>query len=377
MVIHVVYECTPEEFRGGVQKVAFELALAQKSLGQQVEIWTFSNVAKQDVTVGAVKIKYLPYTSVFGIKYSRSLALMLKKRLDDIDVIHGHNTFHPINFQVHLFCELYKKKVAYHPHGALDPNLFKGYSFSALKKKIYIRLFEKRVLKAANAIFALTEIEKQQLASLGIDRNVHVIPNGVENKILGNEVKLNEKYDIPKGSFVFLYIGRIVSKKGLHDFITAFSNVIKIRPNCYFIIAGNEQQDPNYTNMLRHLISTFKLQEKVQFFGFVNEANKVNLFNAADVFIHASYSEGMAMSILEAMAYGKPCLVTTGCFMHEAAKNNSVLQVEQSINGLEKGMLELMDSKTLKRELSHNALTFVQQEHSWQNIAQKVIDLYK
>ena len=281
MIIHVVYECNPEEFRGGVQKVAFELAVAQSRLGHNVEIWSLSNETIDDVLVEGLRIRYFDCLSVFGVKYSKVLAKKLLAKRDSIDVIHSHNTFHPLNYQIYLFSKKNQKKVAYHPHGALDPNLFKGYSFDSIKKKLYIFLFERRLLKAANVVFALTDIEKQQLSSFGVEQNVYVIPNGVGDKKIVTKLGINKEYQIPKDSFVFLYVGRIVSKKGLHDFIEAFYIVNQLKPNNYFIIAGNDKQDPNYTNVLLQLIEKFQLQDSVRFWGFVNEANNINvLLNA-------------------------------------------------------------------------------------------------
>ena len=37
---HIVYECLPGAYAGGVQKMVFELASAQRHLGADVEIWT-------------------------------------------------------------------------------------------------------------------------------------------------------------------------------------------------------------------------------------------------------------------------------------------------------------------------------------------------
>ena len=40
MIRHLVYECLPGAYAGGVQKMVFELASAQRRLGADVEVWT-------------------------------------------------------------------------------------------------------------------------------------------------------------------------------------------------------------------------------------------------------------------------------------------------------------------------------------------------
>lgn len=41
-VVHVVYDCTPGTYAGGVQKMVFELARAQRQVGANVEVWALN-----------------------------------------------------------------------------------------------------------------------------------------------------------------------------------------------------------------------------------------------------------------------------------------------------------------------------------------------
>ena len=56
---HIVYECIPGAYAGGVQKMVFELASAQRRLGQDVEVWTVdADRAGQTELHGALPIRY-------------------------------------------------------------------------------------------------------------------------------------------------------------------------------------------------------------------------------------------------------------------------------------------------------------------------------
>ena len=49
---------------------------------------------------------------------------------------------------------------------------------------------------------------------------------------------------------------------------------------------------------------------------------------AAKIYVAPSYSEGFSMSVLEGMASGLPCVITTGCNFPEAAKANAAYVVD-------------------------------------------------
>lgn len=373
LVIHVVYECVPGQFKGGVQKVALELACAQKELGLNVEIWTLSGSKSIDtVCHNGVNVKYFKSEKTFGVSGSKSLIDELDKVKSEIAIVHAHNTFHKLNLQVGQFCNENQTPVYYHPHGALDPSLFSGFGFQAIKKKIYIKFFEARNLRCADGVFALTENEKSQLIQLGIKDNIIVLPNGIEqNSVIESNYNFRAKHKINIGAKVFLFVGRIVPKKGLHIYIKAFAKLINKLDDCFFAIAGDTNQLPEYTEHLKGLITQLGIEKNIIWVGFLDEQMKSEVFNSADVFIHASYSEGMAMSVLEAMGYGLPCLVTEGCYMSEAAENKALIECKQDADSLFDSSLKLITDNKLLAELKVNSISYVNENHDWVKIAEK------
>ena len=377
-IIHVVYECIPGQFKGGVQKVSLELACAQKSLGLDVELWTLSGSENWDsVIFNDVPVRYFKSESVFGVFGSKEMLDELQKMKSLISVVHAHNTFHRLNLQVGAFCKKNSVSVFYHPHGALDPSLFSGLSFQSIKKKLYIKFFEARNLKIANGIFALTENEKLQLCQLGVKDNIIVLPNGIsDNEFIDVIPGFRKANDLDQDAKIFLFVGRIVPKKGLHIFLEVFSKLIDKIDNCYFVIAGNVNQQPDYSESLYQLIKKLDISKNIIWLGFLDENTKPDVFNSADIFIHASYSEGMAMSVLEAMSYGLPCLVTEGCYMSEAANHNAVIECQQSVSALFESSLDLITNEKVLRELRKNSISYINENHDWLKIAEKTKQYY-
>ena len=89
-------------------------------------------------------------------------------------VLHAHNSFHPLNLQVGEAGAARGFPVYYHPHGAMDPSLFQGWSWRALKKRLYIRFVGRLDLNRSAGVFALTGYEEAQLRSLGVTAPVAV-----------------------------------------------------------------------------------------------------------------------------------------------------------------------------------------------------------
>lgn len=380
-IIHIVYECTPGVFRGGVQKVVLELAEAQLRLGCDVEIWALNGDADALVkTSGGVTIRNFSYSSFpGGVKGSRSLINALSSLMRCGLILHAHNTFHPINIQVGRFARANGVPVFYHTHGALDPKLFQGFSFKALKKKIYNFIFEVRNLNRSSAVFALTELELEQLRSLGVKSHILVVPNGVASmaSLTYAAPTWREKLGVSKDAPILLYMGRIVAKKALHDIIDAFVGVRGVNSAAQLIIAGDFSQDPAYTEVLLRKIAAHDIADAVHWIGFVDDGMKANLFCSSDVFLHASYSEGMAMAILEALAYGKPVVVTKGCYMGEAARVGALIECDQGAVALTKSIISVISSPRVRAELSERAVGYISSNHLWSEIAAKTIAAYR
>src|SRR5580698_6903722 len=161
-ICHVVYECFPGRFAGGVQKMVLEVATAQAARGDEVEIWTIGKKAPV-AQAPRLAIRYFPGRVRWS---SAELRRTLSAEHSQFDVIHSHNTFLPLNLGV---AALGRKgaKVFFHAHGALDPLLLSGLSIKALKKRLYVAALERINYDSAQAVFGLTATECAQLEAMG------------------------------------------------------------------------------------------------------------------------------------------------------------------------------------------------------------------
>lgn len=368
-VVHIVYACDPGNHRGGVSKAVHELALAQHHVGVPVEVWSVAASYSETCEHGYLHRRF-PGGGFLGSIYSREILRAMEDQPAPV-LIHLHNTYHALNFQVNKSALRLGFKVVHHPHGALDPVLLSGWSPKAIKKRIYTKFVEIPCLNRANAVIALTDQERQGLITLGVRSPIHVIPNGID---FVDHVAPRA----PRGNLGLLYVGRINPKKRIEHIIEALSILLKNGHQAHLQIAGSETQFPEYTARLKALGADLGVVNCISWLGFRNEQQKRELFARADLFVHASESEGMAMAILEAMASAVPVVASAGCYMSNAASASAIMQYGEGSDQLADTIIKFaaLDGDA-RRTLGLAGRAYVRARHDWARIATDLNHVYE
>jgi glycosyltransferase involved in cell wall biosynthesis len=182
----------------------------------------------------------------------------------------------------------FNKKVIYHIHGG-------GFkTFSLQHKKVVSYIFSK-----CDVIVALSSSWKQYFEEEFLHENVLVIPNIIDFPIEDHSKRNNAVLQL-------LFLGKICDKKGIFDLVDIIGENINIFDGKLRLVIGGNGE----TERLEKTIGDKKLQEIVQFVGWVNGKEKIDLLNNSHVFILPSYIEAYPISILEAMSYHLPIIAT-------------------------------------------------------------------
>jgi glycosyltransferase involved in cell wall biosynthesis len=374
MIRHLVYECLPGAYAGGVQKMVFELASAQRRLGADVEIWTPDALRAGSTEIfDELPIRYFQPDPFFGLARSFRLEREIAT-LPKTAVLHAHNTFNPLDQQVGRAASALGLKAFYHPHGALDPTLFAGWNLKALKKRLYIRAFSRPNLNRAAGVFALTSLEQAQLRSVGITSPIHVVPNGIRPVATASReagLALRARQGLGPTDRVVLFVGRITPKKRIEDIIRALAG-----SDAHLFIVGNPEAEPGYAGLLRAEARASACDHRVHWLGFMDEAAKAEAYAAADLFVHASESEGMALAILEAMSAGLPVVATRGCYMAEAATAGALTECAPGSEALALAMAPLLAEPARAQAQGEAGRAYVGRVHDWTAIARATLRVY-
>jgi len=375
-IAHVVYECEPGHFIGGVQKMVYELAHAQAARGDVVEILTVGDHPVLQLAAN-LKIRYFPGQFHWG---SSALCEMLFREHGRFDVIHSHNTFLPLNRFVAATARRFSKRVFFNAHGALDPLLLSGWNTKALKKRIYNACFERPNLNIARGVIGLTGEECRQLQRFGVKVPIYELANGIglqtaptaeETKQFRGRLGLGDP--IP----LVVFVGRISRKKNIHLLIEAMNTVLATVPDARLVICGNRGMEPDYTVILDELIVQHQLGPVVHWAGFLDEAGKRGALGSARVFAHPSESEGMALAILEAMSFGVPAVVTPGCYMQRATAAGALKEVAPEPRAIGSAIADLIRNEIQHAQMSRTAAAYVRSEHSWKVLAERLDGIYR
>ena len=208
----------------------------------------------------------------------------------EITIIHIHTASYVSFRRSAIFVRLakmYGKKVVLHIHGG-------GFKDYYQTTPIWI----KSILDKCDEIVALTSEWKSFFQEIGYN-NVFIVNNIIPRPKMKSVTK--------DGRIHLLFLGWIVKEKGIFDLIEVFAGHKKeCEDKIVLHIGGNHEIEK-----LLEMIKSFHLEKNVKYEGWVSGEKKIQLLNMMDAFILPSYTEGLPISILESLSYGKPVITTS------------------------------------------------------------------
>ncbi|CAN1210487.1 hypothetical protein TUMEXPCC7403_09845 [Tumidithrix helvetica PCC 7403] len=144
--------------------------------------------------------------------------------------------------------------------------------------------------------------------------------------------KLREELKIPPQSIVCFTSARIEKRKGYQYLLESIKQIINTldEKHLYFVWAGSSIFDPKLERCLREEIVSLQISDHIIFLG--NVPNISEWLNIADIFVLPSKSEGMPLSIMEAMAKGLPVIATAVSGIPEEMGQSGILIADPNIH---------------------------------------------
>jgi glycosyltransferase involved in cell wall biosynthesis len=233
---------------------------------------------------------------------------------------------------------------------------------------------ERNCLKQSNIILACGGSVKNNVRGFIPDERIILLNNATRTQqhSIDNLEIINKKYNLSKDNILILTLGRLIIAKGYENLIEAFKNVHSKYPKAVLLIGGEGPERGN----LEDKISSLELNESVRLLGNVSNVNE--LYQRANIFVNSSLWEGLPMTLLEAMSFGKPIIATnvggngeliidgeTGSLV----KHSNPFELESAIN-------EMLDNTTKREKFSHNARIYFIKNYSIESHCQTLSNVY-
>ncbi len=173
-------------------------------------------------------------------------------------------------------------------------------------------------------------------------------------------------------------VTRLVAHKGVHEIIAAYLRAKKSHPevmtNKQLAIVGDGAFTDEYLQSLKAIAAH---DDSIVFTGFQSGATLHALMRQAQFAVHASYAEGLPMSVLEIMAQGVPVLVSDIAPHLEAVKDERFIFPVGNVDALEHAMIRLALDPDFVEKQGEHVQAFIAQRYNWDTIAQKLSGIYE
>jgi glycosyltransferase involved in cell wall biosynthesis len=229
-------------------------------------------------------------------------------------------------------------------------------------------VFDKTAVNYIDEILVLSNIASRHVKE-AYNRTSKVVRSGVDvdrfSKSKGTEIR--EKYQL-ENCFVLLQVGNLELNKRQIDSVKALQMLDKHHNNVRLIFDGGGRRDE-----LIPFCKKLKVLDKVIFLRSSSDEKLAEVYASCDVFIFpAQITWGLA--VIEAMAEGKPVIVSNRCGASEIIKNgeNGLIFNHAKPEELAIQIEKLINDPESRKRMGENAKAFVKHNLSWQKYAEQM-----
>lgn len=388
-ILHVAHFFYPCLSAGGVVNASYQIALNQ-SEDNNVKVLS-SDSCKQrmkfdngryDVDVNGIRVDYFKNLSnrfklATMLDTPLSAPFRIRKDIKNYDIIHIHEHRQTLAIITCYFARKYNIPYVVQAHGSVLPFFQK----EGLKN-LFDKVFGFKILHNASCLFALTEVEKEQYIKMGVDEDkIEIVPLGInigEYENLPPFGNFREKFNIALDDKLILFVGRIHEIKGLDLLIDAFDLLLNDvgENNDISIKLAIVGPDDGYLDILEKRIAEYNLKDNVVITGPLYNEEKQEALIDCDLFVMPSRYESFTTSGLEAMACGKPLVLTKNNHIHDWVNDNVGLSCDDDKDSLKDAIEKILLDDDLSESFGQKGKKLIKDKYNWNMINEQILDIY-
>ena len=380
-LLHIVPSYWPALRYGGPIRSVHGLAKVLVAQGHRVRVLTtdIDGPGRLDVPtdrwveLDGVEVRYCPVGVPRRITRSPAMADELARCLGEVDLVHLHSVWQWPTWLGARAARRAGRPYILSPRGMLVGELIR--QKSALGKRLWLALVDRRVLAGAAAIHLTSQVEAAELRVLGLDlAPLVVVPNGLDlPERLPDSAEVEAAWaGIPRGRRL-LYLGRINWEKGLDRLLRAMPCL----PQTVLVAAGNDEEGlrPRLESLAREL----GVADRVRFPGSVEGVRKWAWLAGADLFVLPSLNENWGIAATEALAAGTPVVTTEGVGAAAFVREHGLGAVtDGSPDALAEAIASWLARPAEERAaVGERARRAVAEHLSWVAIGRRMTELYR
>lgn len=250
-------------------------------------------------------VQVFPMKAIFDLRAIFWLKAFITR--EAIDLVHTHGV--RANFCGRLAARWAGKAIVTTVHSSTK------HDYVDSVKRYFYTTFDNLTLAMAHRLIAVSGALAQELHQRGAAQDkVIIIPNGIELALFDSIYRQAEQ-PLAGTDAIVGTVGRLVGVKDQKTFLAAAAIVLEACPKTKFYLVG----DGPLREALELQAKELNLTEHVVFTGYRRDIPE--LMAKLDIFVLSSLMEGLPITLLEAMALGRPVVVTQVGGMPEVVKD--------------------------------------------------------
>jgi glycosyltransferase involved in cell wall biosynthesis len=344
---------------GGIERHVAEVGARLAARGHEVTVFGRKPYSVPGEHLG-MRIRALPAIPTKSLETAtNTFAATLRALLEPFDIVH----FHGIGPSLFSWMTVGKGMTTVATIHAPDYRQTKWGSAA----RALLRLGERTAVRRAHAAIAVSRLMAKDLEAR-YRRPVKYIPNGAtiyEAPPLAEAKKLG----LESGRYIFT-VGRFIVERGFHTLLEAFKEV----PTEYKLVMGGDARfEEHYAQKLKAMAD-----DRVIFPGYISGPLLNELYAHCAFYVLPSIVEGLPISLLEAMSFARPVLVSDIPENLEVAEGIAVTFKRDDPSDLARGLRRMIGMDAMERQGRGNiSRERIEQQYTWDHVTDEVEALYR
>ncbi|NDV78852.1 glycosyltransferase family 4 protein [Dysgonomonas sp. 511] len=208
--------------------------------------------------------------------------------------------------------------------------------------------------------------------------NINGIDTSFFNPLLfssSQQQSLKKELNINENDFVFIFVGRLVSDKGINELIKAFDNINQKYTEVKLLLVG--PLESNLDPLKEETLDVINKNKHIISIGWQSDVRPY--FAISDALVFPSYREGFPNVVMQAGAMGLPAIVTNinGCNEIIEEGNNGTIIPSKNAMVLEDKMIKFVVDKNYLQQLRLNAREMIISRYEQKKVWEALLEEYK